>query len=119
MVQVGIGDWEIPREVVKGASEREINVITMGDMEKMDVDNTVKMAWDGITWSVCPSTSTVPITALCPEPASQNPAASYPAKLWHWPQKLRRKASVVRNASKSRRPIPIGNAGVDGHTDHF
>lgn len=52
LVQVGIGGWQVPREAVKVARERETNIITMGDMEKMGVDKTaemaLEMAWDGV-----------------------------------------------------------------------
>ena len=52
LVQVGIGGWQVPREAVKVARERETNIITMGDMEKMGIDKTaemaLEMAWDGV-----------------------------------------------------------------------
>ncbi|MEM9433924.1 MAG: agmatinase family protein [Pseudomonadota bacterium] len=52
LAQVGIGGWQVPREAVKVARERETNIITMGDMEKMGVDKTaemaLEMAWDGV-----------------------------------------------------------------------
>lgn len=52
LVQIGIGGWQVPREAVKVARERETNIITMGDMEKMGIDRTVEMAlemaWDGV-----------------------------------------------------------------------
>ena len=52
LVQVGIGGWQVPREAVKVARERETNIITMSDMEKMGVDKTaemaLEMAWDGV-----------------------------------------------------------------------
>ncbi len=52
LVQIGIGGWQVPREAVKVARERETNIITMGDMEKMGIDKTVEMAlemaWDGV-----------------------------------------------------------------------
>ncbi len=51
LVQVGIGGWQVPREAVKVARERETNIITMSDMERMGVDKTaemaLEMAWDG------------------------------------------------------------------------
>jgi len=51
LVQVGIGGWQVPREAVKVARERETNIITMADMERMGVDKTaemaLEMAWDG------------------------------------------------------------------------
>lgn len=52
LVQVGIGGWQVPREAVGVARERETNIITMSDMEKMGVDKTaemaLEMAWDGV-----------------------------------------------------------------------
>ncbi|MEM7471292.1 MAG: agmatinase family protein [Pseudomonadota bacterium] len=52
LVQIGIGGWQVPREAVKVARDRETNIITMGDMEKMGIDKTVEMAlemaWDGV-----------------------------------------------------------------------
>ncbi len=52
LVQVGIGGWQVPREAVAVARERETNIITMSDMEKMGVDKTaemaLEMAWDGV-----------------------------------------------------------------------
>jgi agmatinase len=52
LVQVGIGGWQVPREAVKVARERETNIITMADMERMGVDKTaemaLEMAWDGV-----------------------------------------------------------------------
>ncbi|MEL7026711.1 MAG: agmatinase family protein, partial [Pseudomonadota bacterium] len=44
LVQVGIGGWQVPREAVKVARERQTNIITMSDMEKMGVDKTAEMA---------------------------------------------------------------------------
>ncbi|CTQ48819.1 agmatinase family protein [Jannaschia donghaensis] len=52
LVQIGIGGWQVPREAVKVARERETNIITMRDMEEMGIDKTVEMAlemaWDGV-----------------------------------------------------------------------
>lgn len=52
LVQVGIGGWQVPREAVKVARDRETNIITMSDMERMGVDKTaemaLEMAWDGV-----------------------------------------------------------------------
>ncbi len=52
LVQVGIGGWQVPREAVKVARERDTNIITMSDMERMGVDKTaemaLEMAWDGV-----------------------------------------------------------------------
>ncbi|MEM7058807.1 MAG: agmatinase family protein [Pseudomonadota bacterium] len=51
LVQVGIGGWQVPREGVKVARERNTNIITMADMEEMGIDKTaemaLEMAWDG------------------------------------------------------------------------
>ncbi|WP_341365925.1 agmatinase family protein [Yoonia sp. BS5-3] len=52
LVQVGIGGWQVPRDAVQVARDRETNIITMGDMEKMGIDKTaemaLEMAWDGV-----------------------------------------------------------------------
>ncbi len=52
LVQVGIGGWQVPREAVSVARERQTNIITMSDMERMGVDRTaemaLEMAWDGV-----------------------------------------------------------------------
>ncbi|MEM6660869.1 MAG: agmatinase family protein [Pseudomonadota bacterium] len=51
LVQVGIGGWQVPREGVKVARERNTNIITMSDMEELGIDKTaemaLEMAWDG------------------------------------------------------------------------
>ncbi len=51
LVQVGIGGWQVPRAAVKVARERETNIITMADMERLGVDKTAELAleraWDG------------------------------------------------------------------------
>ena len=52
LVQVGIGGWQVPREAVKVARERDTNILTISDMERMGVDRTaeiaLEMAWDGV-----------------------------------------------------------------------
>lgn len=52
LVQVGIGGWQVPREAVKVARERDTNIITMSDMERLGVDRTaelaLELAWDGV-----------------------------------------------------------------------
>ena len=51
LVQVGIGGWQVPREAVKVARERNTNIITISDVERMGIDKTAEMAleiaWDG------------------------------------------------------------------------
>ena len=44
LVQVGIGGWQVPREAVKVARERETNIITIGDVEKLGIDKVAEMA---------------------------------------------------------------------------
>ncbi|WP_425070245.1 arginase family protein [Sagittula sp. S175] len=54
LVQIGIGGWQVPREAVKVARERETNIITMGDMEKMGIDKPVAIPhgqFEGKRWS--------------------------------------------------------------------
>ena len=52
LVQVGIGGWQVPREAVSVARERETNIITMSDMENLGIDRTaelaLELAWDGV-----------------------------------------------------------------------
>ena len=52
LVQVGIGGWQVPREAVSVARERETNIITMSDIEKLGIDRTaelaLEMAWNGV-----------------------------------------------------------------------
>ncbi len=52
LVQVGIGGWQVPREAVSVARDRETNIITMSDMEKLGIDRTaelaLELAWDGV-----------------------------------------------------------------------
>ncbi len=52
LVQVGIGGWQVPRAAVKVARERETNIITMADIEKMGLEKTAELAleiaWDGV-----------------------------------------------------------------------
>lgn len=44
LVQIGIGGWQVPREAVKVARERETNIITIGDVEKLGIDKVAEMA---------------------------------------------------------------------------
>ncbi|NMM44931.1 agmatinase family protein [Rhodospirillaceae bacterium KN72] len=44
LVQVGIGGWQVPREAVKVARERETNIITIGDVERLGIDKVAEMA---------------------------------------------------------------------------
>jgi len=49
LVQVGIGGWQVPREGVKVARERNTTILTMADFEEYGVDKTaeiaLEMAW--------------------------------------------------------------------------
>lgn len=51
LVQVGIGGWQVPREAVAVARERETTIITMSDVERLGIDKVVEIAletaWDG------------------------------------------------------------------------
>ncbi len=49
LVQIGIGGWQVPREAVKVARERETNIITMGDVEKLGIDKTAEIALE-LAW---------------------------------------------------------------------
>ncbi|MCC6983190.1 MAG: agmatinase family protein [Bauldia sp.] len=49
LVQVGIGGWQVPREGVRVARERNTTILTMRDIEEMGIDKTaevaLEMAW--------------------------------------------------------------------------
>lgn len=51
LVQVGIGGWQVPREAVAVARERETTIVTISDVERLGVDKTAEIAletaWDG------------------------------------------------------------------------
>jgi len=51
LVQIGIGGWQVPREAVAVARERDTNIITMSDVETFGIDKiaemALEMAWDG------------------------------------------------------------------------
>lgn len=49
LVQIGIGGWQVPREGVRVARERQTTILTMGDVEALGIDKTaeiaLEMAW--------------------------------------------------------------------------
>ncbi len=51
LVQVGIGGWQVPREGVRVARERNTTILTIRDFEELGVDKTaeiaLEMAWKG------------------------------------------------------------------------
>jgi len=51
LVQVGIGGWQVPREGVRVARERNTNILTMRDVEELGLDKTaeiaLELAWKG------------------------------------------------------------------------
>ncbi len=51
LVQIGIGGWQVPRGAIKNARERQTNILTIGDVEKLGVDKVAEMAleaaWEG------------------------------------------------------------------------
>ncbi len=49
LVQVGIGGWQVPREAVAVARERDTTIITMRDMEELGVDKVAEIALE-IAW---------------------------------------------------------------------
>lgn len=49
LVQIGIGGWQVPREAVKAARERETTIMTMGDVEELGLDKVAEIALD-IAW---------------------------------------------------------------------
>jgi agmatinase len=52
LVQIGIGGWQVPREAVKVARERETTIMTMSDVEELGIDKVAEIAldiaWDGV-----------------------------------------------------------------------
>ena len=44
LVQIGIGGWQVPRGAIKNARERQTNILTIGDVEKLGVDKVAEMA---------------------------------------------------------------------------
>jgi len=49
LVQIGIGGWQVPREAVAVARERDTTIITMSDVEKLGVDKVAEIALE-IAW---------------------------------------------------------------------
>lgn len=51
LVQIGIGGWQVPRPAVPNMVERETNIFTMDDIEKMGIEKVaeiaLELAWDG------------------------------------------------------------------------
>lgn len=49
LVQIGIGGWQVPREGVKIARERNTNIFTMRDVEELGLDKTAEIALE-LAW---------------------------------------------------------------------
>lgn len=49
LVQIGIGGWQVPRPGVKAGREMECTVMTVGDVERMGIQDTIDMALE-IAW---------------------------------------------------------------------
>ncbi|WP_413204111.1 agmatinase family protein [Rhodospirillum sp. A1_3_36] len=49
LVQIGIGGWQVPREAVAVARERNTNIITLSDVERMGIDKTAELALE-LAW---------------------------------------------------------------------
>ncbi len=51
LVQIGIGGWQVPREAVKEARERDTTIISMTDVERLGLDRVAEIAleqaWKG------------------------------------------------------------------------
>lgn len=49
LVQIGIGGWQVPREAVKEARERNTTILTMNDVDQLGFEKTaeiaLEMAW--------------------------------------------------------------------------
>ncbi|MGD9739050.1 MAG: agmatinase family protein [Bauldia sp.] len=49
LVQIGIGGWQVPREGVKVARERNTNILTIRDVEELGIDKTAEIALE-LAW---------------------------------------------------------------------
>jgi agmatinase len=49
LVQLGIGGWQVPREGVQVARERNTNVLTIADIEKFGIEKSAEIALD-LAW---------------------------------------------------------------------
>ena len=49
LVQLGIGGWQVPREGVRVARERNTNVLTIADIEKFGIEKSAEIALD-LAW---------------------------------------------------------------------
>ena len=49
LVQVGIGGWQVPREAVEVARDRNTNILTLSDVEKLGIDKTIEIALE-LAW---------------------------------------------------------------------
>lgn len=49
LVQIGIGGWQVPREGVKVARERNTNIFTMRDVEELGLDKIAEVALE-LAW---------------------------------------------------------------------
>ena len=49
LVQLGIGGWQVPRAGVEVARDRETNVLTIADIEKLGMEKTAEIALD-LAW---------------------------------------------------------------------
>jgi agmatinase len=49
LVQIGIGGWQVPREAVAVARERETTIMTISDVETLGIDKTAEIALE-IAW---------------------------------------------------------------------
>lgn len=46
LVQIGIGGWQVPRESLENMRQRQTNVVTMGDIDRLGVEKVAEMALD-------------------------------------------------------------------------
>src|SRR5271157_130310 len=49
LVQIGIGGWQVPRDAIAVARERDTTIITMSDVEKLGIDKVAEIALE-IAW---------------------------------------------------------------------
>lgn len=52
LVQIGIGGWQVPREAVAVARERDTTILTIADVERLGIDKVAEIAlsiaWKGV-----------------------------------------------------------------------
>jgi agmatinase len=52
LVQIGIGGWQVPREAIKVARERDTTILSMNDVVKLGLEKVAEIALD-VAWDGC------------------------------------------------------------------